>query len=222
MKDILTDKYKAFLFDFDGTLVETETLHHAGFTSALKEVGIEYITFEQHCSTYLGTGAKFIIASELKKHGKENDYSVDDIIARKKIFFKEILKRDGIKTVNGSINFLNSAKARGFRIALVSGGIKESILDVIKTTGIPDVFEEFITPADVAKPKPDPEGYLLAANKLGVQPEDCLVFEDALNGIESAKRAGMKSVGITTYISKDRLLEVDPSTVVVKDFTELS
>jgi HAD superfamily hydrolase (TIGR01509 family) len=106
-------------------------------------------------------------------------------------FFNHI---DRVKPYEPVIDFAKSCKAIGKPISVASGGIKKTVIKTMDQIGITDLFDVIITQDDVEKSKPAPDLFLLAAEKMNVAPEKCLVFEDSQLGIEAAKKAGMQSV----------------------------
>jgi beta-phosphoglucomutase len=218
--DLNFETYKAFIFDFDGTLVDTEPAHYEGFVRALSEVGISYVSYEDHLKVYTGTGARFILTKELEKNNKDLSL-MDGLLASKKAHYLNYIEHKQINPIKGAIEFLNELKKQKIKIGLVSGGGKQSISKVMESAGIPNVFDEMVTTDDNYKPKPDPDGFLIAAQKLAVAPNECIAFEDAINGIKAIIAAGAIPIALSTYISKDKFHESCGEVVVIQDFTDL-
>ena len=102
-------------------------------------------------------------------------------------------------------------------MAIVSSTPRENVRVVLRSLGLEGVFETVIAEEDAPKGKPDPQGFLVAAERLGVKPEECVVIEDAPGGVEAAKRAGMRCIGLTTSRPREALAEAD---VVVDSLEE--
>ena len=101
----------------------------------------------------------------------------------------------------GLVEFLQQARAAGMRLGVATAANWENVEFVLQGIGLRDAFDTIVTADDITRGKPDPEIFLIAAQRLGVPPERCLVFEDALMGIEAARRAGMDLVALTTSIT---------------------
>ena len=218
--NIEKQKYNTLIFDFDGTLVDTEPNHYEAFVKALKEIDIDYVSYEDHLRIYTGTGSKYIFANELEKYKKDANLR-DHLIERKGIFYKESVENNGVKQIEGASDFLLKAKELGFRLGLVSGGGLKDIQYVMKKAEIPNVFEVYVTQDDKYKPKPEPDGFLLALEKLKSFSDKSLVFEDALNGVKAAIAAKIKPIAISTYINKSKFQEVNESIYVIESFRDI-
>jgi beta-phosphoglucomutase-like phosphatase (HAD superfamily) len=138
-------RYKCLLLDFDGTLVDSEPLHYGSFHKVLSDIGIEYGSFEYHCFTYLGSGAKHILETELEKHGKTGQVDVEELISQKKALYRATLDAEGMKLIPGALEFLQKAHEKGIPMVLVSGGICESILYVLDKAGLTNDFVQILT-----------------------------------------------------------------------------
>jgi HAD superfamily hydrolase (TIGR01509 family) len=213
-------QYDTLIFDFDGTLVDTEPNHYEAFVKALEEIGINYVSYEDHLKIYTGTGSKFIFAKELEKNNKDADL-LEALIKRKGEFYKSSLEENTPKQIDGAAAFLSKAKNMGFKIGLVSGGGLKDIKHVMEKAGIPDVFEVYVTQDDKYKPKPDPEGFILAVDKLKSTSDKSIVFEDALNGVKAALAADIKPIALTTYRSGDDFTQLDKSIKYISSFTDI-
>lgn len=218
--NIELSQFKAIIFDFDGVLADTEKLHYEVFKTTLKNYGIEYVSFEDHCKEYSGRGTRYIITHFIEKNNSNADSQV--LIKEKSELFINLCEQKGVKPIEGVIDFLNKLKQKNVRIAISSGSGMDTIKHLLKLANIPEVFDVITSSNDVTKPKPDPEGFLITAQKLAVQPKDCLVFEDAINGINAAKSAGMKYIAIANCIPEENFKQLDPSIQIIKDFSKIN
>jgi HAD superfamily hydrolase (TIGR01509 family) len=181
--------FKAYLFDCDGTIVDSMPLHYIAWKKALAEWNCEFD--EKLFYAWGGRPIAEIIATLNERHGLK--MPVETVERRKESLYYEMLPQlkvvpevlEQIETHHGKIPF-----------AVVSGSTRESVTASLDTVKLLDRFEVFVCAGDYAKSKPDPEGFLLAAAKLGVAPKDCLVFEDTEMGIRAATAGGMASVRI--------------------------
>jgi HAD superfamily hydrolase (TIGR01509 family) len=176
--------FKAYLFDCDGTIVDSMPLHYVAWNTVLGEYGCEFD--EALFYAWGGMPVVEIIKALNEMHGI--DMPVEETRARKeKIYFSNLAKLQGVPEV---IEHVHLSHGR-IPFAVVSGSTRDSVVASLETLGILDKFETLVCAGDYVKGKPDPEPFLIAAERLGVKPEDCLVFEDTEMGIEAAKAAGM-------------------------------
>lgn len=213
-------KYKAFLFDMDGTLINSEPLHFQSVTDTLSEYGKEYLTFEEHKKTYTGTGLQHTFQKESEKHGL--DVPIDIMKEKFHKHLEKLVDKSGLPVMDGVLGFLEAVKATGIKSAIVSGSTERLIKYSLGKSKIPDIFDAIIGIDRYGKPKPDPACYKMAAEILGVKPEECLVFEDALTGIKAALAAGMKVIVVGETITKEQINEIEPGLTQIADFSEIT
>jgi HAD superfamily hydrolase (TIGR01509 family) len=136
---------------------------------------------------------------------------------------KEKLYREGIRgkvvAMPGVTELIHGLKAAGFHLAIGSSTPRANVDLVLSELGIQDLFQVIVAGEDVTKGKPDPQVFLLAAERLGIPPERCLVVEDAVAGVRAALDGGMKALAVTTNHSRQALSEAHR---VVDSFTEVS
>jgi len=149
--------------------------------------------------------------------GKSED-ELKALLSEKETFYRESYA-PYIRPINGLENFLAELKGAGIKIAMGTSATQEDIDFVFEHIAIRDYFDVIINSTMVTKPKPDPQVYLKAAEKLNVPPEKCVVFEDSLAGIKSGNSAGMKVVGITTGHTA---AELQPVNLVIDDYMGLT
>jgi len=181
--------FGAYLFDCDGTIADSMPLHYVAWKKALAEWNC---MFDEPLFYSLGgTPVAEIVSMLNKKHGLS--MPVESVSTRKENFYLELLPQlqavpevvEHIEAQHGLIPF-----------AVVSGSTRESVTASLDSLKLLDRFDTMVCAGDYKKSKPDPECFLLAASKLGVSPENCLVFEDTDMGIQAATAAGMASVKI--------------------------
>ncbi len=206
-----------FIFDMDGTLVDNMRFHMQAWTAMLAENGIE------------NDGHDFLV----KTAGKTNreiipaffeNASEDELLKlgnRKEELYRELFKPE-LETVEGVIEFLEESKKIGVKMAVATAAPIANMEFILDGLGLRKYFSAITTAADVKNGKPHPEGFLISAEKLKVEPQNCLVFEDAINGFKAAHNANMKSVGIATVNSIEEILELDGVVEAKEDFTELN
>jgi HAD superfamily hydrolase (TIGR01509 family) len=145
------------------------------------------------------------------------DYSDEEIRAidgRKEALFREIVGRD-FPMMDGARELIDAVRSAGFRVAVGSSAPPENVALVLERLGGRQLFDAVVNGMDVQRGKPDPQVFLLAAERAGVQPRDCVVVEDARPGIEAARRAGMASVAlVSTGRSEDDFRDAHPDLIV--------
>ena len=181
--------FKAYLFDCDGTIVDSMPLHYLGWVKALSEWSCEFP--EPLFYAWGGKPTADIILALNQKHGL--NMPIEEVASRKEaLYFENIALLQGIPEV---IEHIELSHGR-IPFAVVSGGTRESVTASLGALNLLDRFETLVCAGDYQRGKPDPEPFLVAAARLGVAPGDCLVFEDTDMGIQAATAAGMASVKI--------------------------
>ena len=181
--------FKAYLFDCDGTIVDSMPLHYVAWKKALAEWNCEFD--EKLFYAWGGMPVTEIIATLNTQQGLA--MPVEELQSRKEGLYFEILHE--LKGVPEVLEHINASYGQ-IPFAVVSGSTRDSVTASLTTLGILDRFETLVCAGDYARSKPDPEPFLIAAERLGVAPKDCLVFEDTDMGIQAATAAGMASVKI--------------------------
>lgn len=181
--------FEAYLFDCDGTIADSMPLHYIAWKQALGEHGCDFP--EDLFYQWGGMPVHEIISTLNQRHGLS--MPVEEVATRKENLYYEYLPRltavpevlDVIESSHGSLPF-----------AVVSGSTRESVTASLQSLRLLDKFDTLVCAGDYKRSKPHPEGFLLAAERLGVAAEKCLVFEDTAMGIEAATAAGMASVKV--------------------------
>ncbi|WFE39547.1 HAD family phosphatase [Micromonospora sp. WMMD998] len=181
--------FRAYLFDCDGTIVDSMPVHHRAWNAALAEWDCELP--EDLFYAWGGRPVVDIVVDLNERHGLA--MPVDTVTRRREELFQRLLP--GVTAVPEVLAHIEDAHGR-VPFAVVSGSTRESVTASLTALGLLDRFETLVCAEDCARPKPDPEGYLLAARRLGVDPAGCLVFEDTDLGVEAATAAGMASVRV--------------------------
>jgi HAD superfamily hydrolase (TIGR01509 family) len=182
--------FKAYLFDCDGTIVDSMPLHFVAWTKALAEYGCTSFT-EDLFYAWGGLPVTAVVEELNKRDGLS--IPMEEFAHRKESLYYELIHElkavpevlEEIHRTHGTIPF-----------AVVSGSTRESVVKSLEALGILDLFQTLVCAGDYTRSKPAPDPFLLAAERLGVAPKDCLVFEDADIGIQAATAAGMQSVRI--------------------------
>lgn len=194
---------QAVLFDFDGVIVRSMEHHFEGWRRALAEYDVEMIPEELFVLE--GSGVEELVSQLTRKFNLPH-YEAPNILERKRFYYDQI---KNLEVYAGLPELLAWIEEKGLKTALVTGGSREIVVDTLEKLDLMDRFGIIITTDDVAYTKPAPEPYLLAAELLDVEPQECVVIENAPRGILSAKNAGMTCIAVTTTLSPMYLKQAD-------------
>ena len=209
---------KACIFDFDGVLVDSEKYHHLGYLIIAQSIGAEF-TYEEY-APFKSTGRGQIIPYLFEKAGKKMTKEDFDKASRLRdetydVGFSKLSKAD---VMEGAIEFVQLCKSAGLKVAVVSSS--KSSEKIARDFGIYDMFDAFVDGQSNLPLKPNPDMLLVAAERMGVNPRDCVVFEDSINGILGAKNANMHCIGMQTHFTDKADKVID--TFVGADLTLLN
>ena len=183
---------RAVLWDMDGTLIDSEEFHWKSWQLTLQDEGIP-ITREQFLSTF-GQRNDSIISLWLGS--KATPERAARISESKETMYRHLVRRDGISPLPGVADWVRRLHGQGWRQAIASAAPRANIETVLEVLSATHIFDAVVSAEDVHRGKPDPEVYLLAAARVGVAPVRCVVVEDAAAGIDAARAAGMRSIGV--------------------------
>jgi len=215
---MLNNKKRAFIFDMDGVLTDNMRFHADSWVQLFRDFGLEGLDAERYLVETAGMKGLDVLRYFLDPHISEAEAGR---LTELKDFLYRVTSRDLIKPMPGLETFLDSAAARGVQLGIGTGaGPKniEYVLGILKLTG---TFKAIVDPCQVRHGKPQPDIFLRAAELLQVHPSACLVFEDALPGVEAARKAGMQCVAVTTTNQPEAFSAFDNIVQVIDDFTEL-
>ncbi len=181
--------FQAYLFDCDGTIADSMPLHYVAWKRALGEWGCEFP--EETFYAWGGRPVTDIIGSLNEEQGLQ--MPVERVAARKEEYYFEFLPQ--LQPVPEVVEHIEAQHGR-IPFAVVSGSSRESVTESLRTLRLLDHFRTLVCAGDYRNGKPHPEAFLMAADRLGLAPEACLVFEDTEMGIEAATAAGMASVKV--------------------------
>jgi beta-phosphoglucomutase len=183
----------------DGVLVDGEPLHFETINELLAREG-KSISLDVY-KPYMGTKTGW--ADMIEDFKLEHPREYYSPIYREMVLARY---RERSEPLPGAVEVVTALRAAGQKLAVASSSIRPWVEACLAKIGLRDAFDELVTGSDIKEGKPDPEIYLLAASKLGVDPAHCLAVEDAPAGIESAKRAGMKVWAVRTEYTRDLVL----------------
>jgi len=208
---------RAFIFDMDGTIVDNMDFHMQSWLEffARRDIALDADAFfrdtagrQSHeiMSTYFG-----------KPYTKQQSRELDD---EKEALYRELYAPHR-KTVAGFLDLIGNAKQDGVALAVATAAPNDNITFTLDGLDLRRHFNAVVGAADVARGKPNPDVFLLAAERCGVAPANAIVFEDAPLGVEAARRAGMRAVVLTTTLPASAFAEFDNVIAIARDFSAL-
>jgi beta-phosphoglucomutase len=193
------------IFDMDGVLVDSEEYIAKAACAMFKELGLE--VRPEDFVPFIGTGENRYIGGVAEKYS----FPIDIETAKKRTYdiYLEII-RGSLKPLPGVHEFIEKCKWAGKKIAVASSADRRKVLGNLEEIGLPlSAFDAVVTAEDVSRRKPAPDIFVTAAERLHLKPNQCLVIEDAVSGVEAAKAAGARCLALTTSFSQDELGKAD-------------
>jgi HAD superfamily hydrolase (TIGR01509 family) len=204
---------KALLFDLDGTLAETNSVHFSTWVETLKPYGID-VTWNFYRDKISGRTTPEVSEDLLPDLAHEEARKVGE---SKEESFRE--RTGELVPLPGLLEFVEEARRRGMGVALVTNAPKENVFAMLDALGLEDAFEPTIVAEDVGVGKPDPAPYNAALEALGVRADEAVAFEDSPSGIASSVAAGIPTVGIASTQDPEELEELGVE-LVAQDFDD--
>ncbi len=198
------------LFDMDGVMIDTEPQYDIFWKHTGDRYNVGIPNFEK---VIKGTTLPNILKKYFSHLTHEEIHTLCDNLDKFEVNMN-------FEEIPGSIKFVHELKAKGIKIGLVTSSTDTKLVAVNKTQHFDKLFDTIVSASRVTEGKPNPKCFLLAAEDLGIDPKECIVFEDSFAGIEAGKAAGMKVIGLSTT-NKAELLE-DKCSKVIPDFTSFS
>ena len=195
---------KTILWDMDGVIADSGPFHFAAWQEIFARKGVDFT--RKNFTKFFGTRNDFIIRTVLGEKLSEED--VETMVVEKEAIFR-MKAKGNIRPFPGVVKLLNTIKKGNFRLALVSSAPEENIDLITGDLGIKGKFDCVISGRQVSESKPSPQIYLLAAEKLGVDPGNCIVIEDSPFGVKAAKAAGMRCLAVANAHPGGDLVEAD-------------
>jgi beta-phosphoglucomutase family hydrolase len=201
---VLRQSKKTILWDMDGVIADSSSFHFAAWQETFAKKGIKFT--KEDFTKLFGTRNDFIIGSIMGKELPEGNVKI--MIQEKEENFRR--KATGsIKPFPGVVRLLNALQKGNFKLGLVSSAPSENVDLVLSELNLEGIFNCVVFGQEVSESKPSPQIYLLAAKKLEVMPNDCVVIEDSPLGVKAAKTAAMKCLAITNTHPRQKLKEAD-------------
>ena len=207
---------KAVIFDMDGVLVDSQPYHFKADIDTMAEYGV--IKDQKFYESFAGT-----LTADRMRTLKEMfglDVPVEEMTIKRENMILDIMGKEDIKPVSGIPEFLRSIKEKGLTTAVASSSDYKLINLILDRLKIAKYFDSVTSGSDVKRGKPSPDVFLLAAERIGIEPAECLVVEDSENGVKAAKAAGMKALGYINPTSGKQDLTL--AHFITDDFKKIS
>jgi HAD superfamily hydrolase (TIGR01509 family) len=208
-------KYRGFIFDLDGVLIDSSKIHFAGWKEVLSGFGkeLDYETFRKNYFGKRGQETLVIIFGGNKFSPDKAKEISDEVDSN---FVKTV--SDVGEPIKGALEFVRSLKESGEKVALATSAPRQNVDAFLAAFSLRGIFDVEICGDDVSKGKPDPEVFQKAASGLDLNPRDCVVFEDSFPGVTAAKAAGATCVALLTTTSREVLKAAD---YFIEDFLDV-
>ncbi len=202
---------RAAIFDLDGVIVDTVPLHFKAWKRMFNDYGVkfDYNDYKEKVDGIPRLDGCRAILTDV------SDEEIKRASEKKQGYYMRYLNEDGVKVYDSTVSLIKELIAAGIHTAVVSSS--KNLHLVLKKTGLKELFEVKLSGNDITKGKPDPQIFLMAAERLNVSPGESVVFEDATLGVEAAKRANMRCVGIDRSGLPELFKKAD---ITVKDLSE--
>ena len=205
------NKLYGLIFDVDGVIADTEAVNATASIKVFADLfGIEGVV-RKDFEAGLGRGAEEYVKAAARVHGLElTDEQVEKATKLRQEYFLKILSEEPLPPFPGVLELMDEAMQReDFRVAIATSGTLEKSRAVLNAVGVPYQKMVYINGNDVKHKKPDPELFLIAAERIEIKPAHCVVIEDAPNGVQAAKAAGAKCIAVTNSTTAAKLREAD-------------
>ncbi len=183
-------EFDAFLYDCDGTLIDSMPLHYEAWSHGLREAGARWELPLEYFYASAGKSLEVVVRELNEEFGLSLDARL--VGESKETFYHERI--EGLKAFPDVAEHLRASSERKIPTGVVSGSAREAVERSLAVAGLLEWIDTIVAAEDVVRGKPDPECFLLAAERLGVDPARCLVFEDGRSGIQAAESCGMSVV----------------------------
>ena len=188
---------RAVLWDLDGTLVDSADYHWRAWRDTLAGEGTS-ITYEQFLDSFGQKNDRILTNWFGPGATRERIQRVGDA---KEAAYRRLAEAEGLQPLPGAAEWIAALRSAGWKQAIASSAPRRNVEVMLRVAGLDRSFDAMVAAEDVKAGKPDPEVFLTAAARVGVEPARCVVVEDAAAGIEAARRAGMKCIGVSPAVT---------------------
>ena len=204
---------QAFIFDLDGVLISSVEMHWYGFRQAFAAEGVEF-TREHYLKVGVGAARENVIRTVM---GDITKSKLDVLMTEKERHANEFLETQGLDPLPGSLEFVRRVHKHELRTAVATAS--RTPQPFLKAIGATELFPIVLDRQSTTRPKPEPDIYLLAAERLQLKPQECVVVEDSPPGVASARAAGMRVIAVTTTHKREALTA---ATATFSSFDEIN
>ncbi len=204
-------KLYGLIFDVDGVIADTEAVNCRVSIRMFAELfGIEGVKPEDFTAG-LGRGAEEYVKAAARVHNLElTNEQLAEAVKKRQDLFLEVLKNEPLPPYPGVLELIDAGLASNdFKLAIATSGTLEKSRAALEAARIPYTKMVYVTGNEVKNKKPDPELFLIAAERMGIEPKNCVVIEDAPNGVQAAKAAGAKCIAVTNTTTVENLSQAD-------------
>ncbi|MFC1899421.1 HAD family hydrolase [Chloroflexota bacterium] len=205
---------KAVIWDMDGVIADTAPYHLQGWRIVFGKRGTEYTEEDYWRNT--GKRSDSIVRNILGDDMPDEDVAA--IVKEKDETFQELIARN-IRSFPGVLELMAALRENNFKMAIASSAPMQNIQLIVQGLKIENLFDAIISGWEVTRGKPNPQTFLLAAEKLGIGTKNCVVIEDAISGVTASKRAGIRCIAVTNTTSREELREADIITDTLEKIT---
>jgi len=208
----------AIIFDFDGVIADSEPTHERAIRAAAQAVEMD-VSHALYLTQIIGLDDRDTFRVIAKANGRTlDDAELADLTDEKQRLFTELVHAGSVRAFPGSVELIRSAAER-VPIAVCSGAVRLEVALILDRFGISDLFRCLVTADDVPSAKPDPAGYIKAADRLGCSPSGCVAIEDTAKGISAGKAAGLRVAAVCHSLPADQLDQADLVVPTILDLT---
>ncbi len=215
LEKILNLDFECAIFDLDGVVADTFQLHFSSWSEICKRYGYNLSSEEFRKIIFGRRGEE---SAKILFDGKITDDEAKEIGVEVDRIFR-VIAQGKLKEVDGAVEFIKILKENGIKIALATSAPFENVELIFSELNLNGLFDVVVSSRDVKRGKPEPDIFILAGEKLNCNPRECIVFEDSIAGLISAKRAGMFAVGLETTLTKTELSNY--ADLTIKNFFEI-
>ncbi|HET8796075.1 MAG TPA: HAD family phosphatase [Thermoanaerobaculia bacterium] len=206
------------IFDFDETIIDLEPQHTAAYEALCRAHGSDYQAMPEWFRT--SSGRRVIDeVREMKAHFGWPE-PVEELFAQRQHLFDAVCASAELVPMPGAMALIGALRKSGIPLAITSSAVRASIEAILTRLGVRDAFAIIVDGSEVTHGKPDPEAYLVTAQRLGVEPRACVVLEDSEVGVLAAKRAGMFCIAVRNPRARTTQ-DLSPADVVVGSMEEI-
>lgn len=206
---------KGIIFDMDGTMIDNMMIHHRAWQHKLQSLGID-LTLQEVKDRIHGVNVEILKREFGDRFTPEERLRISD---EKEAAYRDIIA-DELKLIDGLQGFLDKIKSLNIPMAIGTAAPGSNANFVLDQLNLRHYFKAIVHAGHVSKGKPDPEVFLLAAQGIGIDPKDCIIFEDSVTGAKAAQNAGSRSVIVTTTHQEEEFKEIDNIIGFIEDFEE--